>query len=192
MDDRLADLARRLDECRKVANRMTLANVLESAQILTEAKRIAKGAFTRWLRTTGGMDPSTARRHLAVASFVSENGALTHELARLSIAKVYALTTLDFETARGYLTGAIVLSRPLDQMSDVQFAREFRRRHPRPRQPQTRKRIYQEVYSAIVRLRIKLQRGERYASALSPAQHRKIVEAFEALLNEAAGWKVVA
>ena len=78
---KLDALARRLMICRRKGNTLTIATVLESARILSEAREEAKRGFTAWLRKKGHMDPMTARRHLAVARFVREHRALTREIS---------------------------------------------------------------------------------------------------------------
>jgi len=191
MEKRLNELAVELEACRRRGNRMTLEHIVESARILEEARKIADGDFGTWLRTQGRMTRRTAERHMAVAALARNHATLMAQIATLSLAKLYALTNLDFELAAGYLKGEIRLSKPLDQLSDMEFIREFRGRHPAPNKQLNRRHVFQDVHGAIVRLRRKLVQGERFARVMSPAQQEKIVDAFQAMLDAAAGWKIV-
>jgi len=58
MQDRLNELARELEACRRRGNQMTLEHILESARILEEAMFVADGDFGTWLKTQGRYRPS--------------------------------------------------------------------------------------------------------------------------------------
>lgn len=192
MNTELQGLARRLDECRRRGNKMTLGHVLESAAILRRAKELAKRNFGTWLREEAHMVRLTALRHMAVEDFVGRNVSSTKQIASLSIAKVYELSTLDPGIARRILLGLDRFSLPLDQLSDVQFRREFRERFPQPSKRRTRQHSFMEVYSAIVRLKRAFLRGGRHASRMTPGQRERIVRELRGVIQAARGWQIVA
>ena len=167
-------LARRLMTCRRTGNRMTYRTVLECAGILSQARSVAGRGFTSWLREKGHMDPMTARRHLAVGRFVRENRALTREISTLSVAKVYALTTLDANIARRTLTGRDRFSKPLNLLSDIQFRREFRERFPRFTKRRHRQHAFQELYGALCRTVRAAGNARRFLHRFTPEQKRRI------------------
>jgi hypothetical protein len=192
MMDELARLAQQLEGCRRRGNKMSLEHVLESAAILRKARQAAREGFGKWLRDQAHMDRMTAFRHLAVAGFVERHVTLMRHIASLSLAKIYELSTLDPELARRLLTGEERFTRPLDQLSDVQFRREFRERFPRPARRRTRQSAYLEIYSALVRLRKALGRGSPFAGRMSPRQRERIGRELRAVAQAAQGWQVVA
>lgn len=171
---------------------MTLDHVLESAGILRKAKLLARRGFGKWLDEHAHMDRHTAARHLAVAEFVGRNGALTRQIASLSIAKVYELSALHPDMARSFLLGKDRFSKPLDRLSDVQFRKEFRERFPAPSKRRTRQHSFMEVYSAVVRLKRAFARGGRHAGRMTPAQRERIVRELRAVIQAARGWQIVA
>ena len=176
MEDRLEGLARRILECRKRGHRLTLECILESGRILAEAKAIAKRQFGNWLQEKAHMTYETARRHLRVSRLVRENHSLTSKIATLGLAKIYALSTLDFATARKYLTGEARFSAPLEHLSDVQFRKEFRARFPLPEKRRTREHVFRSLVSALIRMEKALGQAGRFVHRLTPVQRRRIVE----------------
>ncbi len=192
MDAELHQLAKRLDECRRKGNQMMLEHVLESARILRRAKELARRNFGAWLRDEAHMDRVTALRHMAVARLVERNVSLTKQIASLSIAKTYELSTLDPALARRFLMGQNRFSKPLHQLSDVQFRKEFRDRFPSPHKRRTRQHSFMEVYSAVVRLKRAFMRGGRHAAKITPTQREKIVRELRAVIQAARGWQIVA
>jgi hypothetical protein len=192
MEARLNELARKLRDCRRKGNKLNLETVLHSARILTEAKTISRRRFGLWLRRYAHMDSCTANRHIRVAAFVKANVSLTPKIANLSLAKIYALSTLDFDHARRFLNGQEALSAPLEMMSDVQFRQEFRERFPSPKKRRTHQHIFQELYSALTRLERALGRAWRRISELKPRQQRLVARKLQTLAKAAQGWKIVA
>ncbi len=192
MERQLDELARRLQAFRRHGNKLTLEYVLESARILTEAKAIAKSGFGGWLRDKARMDRETARRHLYVAQFVKGNASLTSKIATLGIAKTYALSALDSVTARKYLTGEARFSAPLDQLSDVQFRKEFRVRFPGARKRRTRAHVFRALLSALIRASRLSQRFFHPVHKLTPSQRRRIVDKIRLLGHAVSEWKIVA
>jgi hypothetical protein len=191
MDPKLEDLARELDECRREGNMLQLDTVLRSARILAQAKALAKRDFGKWLHDRAHMSRATANCHLRVAEFVERNVRLTKQITILSLAKVYALSTLDSDRAERLLLGEETFSKPLDQLSDVQFRKEFRERFPRERKRRTRAHVFREIEGAIRRLRDRLERGMKFMSRLTPAQINKVAGDLQDLMILAAGWKLV-
>jgi hypothetical protein len=183
MDPRLDELAVRLQECRRKGNRMTLQCVLESARILREAKARAKREFGKWLAEKGHMAPSTARIHLRVEHWIAANRQLTGDFANLSLAKVYALTTLDFDTARRLLHGQIRMSKPIEELSDVQFRLDFRRMFPPARRRRTRQHAYQQLHSALVRATRAVYTASKFESKFTLQQRRKLHELYRNLVE---------
>lgn len=192
MERRLEELARQLEATRKRGNKLTLQSVLESARILEEAESLAKRRWTRWVRERGHMDPVTARRHMAVADFVRANRALTHEIATLSIAKIYKLSTLESALAVSLLTGKQKLSLPLDRMSDVQFRQECQRRFPAKPKKANRGNVFRSTLSILSRAEKSLHRALHYARRMTHAQRRRIYERVTAISTLLSDWKVVA
>ncbi len=192
MGSSLDELAARLRVCRQKGNKLTLQCVLESAGILAEAKSIAKGGFTRWLRNQAHMTGDTANHHLCVAEFVEAHPELTVEIATLSIAKIYALSTLESETAARLIRGDDTLSIPLDQMSDLRFKNEFRSRFPRTKKRLTRQHAFQQLFNALLRVERVLAEDGRFAAKLTPSQLERLSERLQALIRLASGWKIVA
>lgn len=175
MNARLDQLAQRLALCRKRGNRMMLDHILESARILAEAKALAGRAFGKWLRVKAHMDRATASRHLRVASFVNRNVASTQQIASLTISKVYALSSLDFDSAQKILRGEVRFSAPLEDLSDVQFRREFRERFPRSPARRTREHFFRSALSSLLRAGRELHRVRRHWARLSQLQRKRIL-----------------
>lgn len=174
MEKILKDLAERLHDLRLRSNRVTLRHVLDMAKILVEARDVAKRDFGRWVRETAHMQYDTARRYLRVSSFVDANHDLNREIASLSISKVYALSSLDLDTARRLVIHQEAFSKPLERMSDVEFLREFRLKYPKPSRRRTRVHVYQELSAALTRLKKSIGKGERYAGQMSELQRERI------------------
>lgn len=190
--DKLNLLAVQLTKCRRRGNKLTLECILESARILAEAKSIARGDFGRWLAREAHMDPSTAGRHLRVAKFVRENCALMHNIATLSLAKVYALSGLDSAIALRLLTGQIKLSGPLELLSDVQFRKDLRT-IVTPRTPKhTRQHVYQAASSALSRAQRAVQHASTFLRSMTAGQRHKIESQIQTLVRLISGWKGVA
>lgn len=164
---------------------MTLELILESAKILKEAKEEAGAGFDTWVRTQGHMHPSTARRHMRVAEFVSEQRALMRDVANLGTVKVYALAAQPPSVAARILDGSIPFSAPLDEISDLQFRIDLRQLNPR-KNPGGAYQAYQKVCGCLSRSRLSLQAARRYKHRYTEAQHRRIREMVEALLRELA------
>jgi hypothetical protein len=163
--ERLNVLAVELMNCRKRGNKMTLECVLESGRILGEAKRLAGSGFGKWLTEQARMDRATAYRHLGVARFAKQHVALTRQIATLSLAKIYAISTLDSDTAVRILTGLVKFSAPLDLICDVQFRREFREMYPPKQKRRTRQHLYQ---SAPVRSPVPPRPSRRHRASYAP------------------------
>jgi hypothetical protein len=117
---------------------------------------------------------------------------LTREISSLSIAKVYKLSTLDLSNAQRLLTGRIKLSRPLAQLSDVQFRQECRSLFPVSSKKSTKEHVFRSTFSALVRAEKTLRRAMHFSKRMSPNQRRRIFEKVTALSHLIAGWKVVA
>jgi hypothetical protein len=181
MEEQLRHLAVKLEACRRKAHRRTLEYVLESAKILARAKAVAGDAFGRWLKEYGHMDHETARRHLRVARFVERNASLTSKIATLSISKTYALSTLDSVTAEKLLTGALRLSRPLENLTDLEFRKEFRARFPFPPKRRTRQHAFRAAHGALCRAHKELHRAGPFARRMTASQRRRILEKVDAL-----------
>ncbi|MGH9024276.1 MAG: DUF3102 domain-containing protein [Acidimicrobiia bacterium] len=192
MNDRLEALARSLDKCREQNHRASLEHVLQAARILAEAKAEAARDFGRWLKEQARMSRSTANCYLRVAEFLERNVQLTGQIAKLGLAKVYALSSLDFDAARRILTGDERFSKPLELLSDVQFRKEFRERYPSERKRRTREHAYREIQSAIAHLDRALARGQRLMARMTPIQKERISNGLRALQALAAGWSSVA
>lgn len=190
--ERLNVLAVQLMNCRKRGNRLTLGSVLESARILAEAKSLAGAGFGKWLVDQARMDRATAYRHLGVGRFVKEHVALTRQIATLSLAKIYAISTLDSATAVRILTGQLKFSAPLDLICDVQFRREFREMFPPKQKRRTRQHVYQSAASALSRATKAVQEASRVVRAMTPLQRHKIELKIQALGTLISGWKGVA
>lgn len=191
MDPHLVELARRMRACRRRGNRLTLECVLESARIIAEAKARAKRDFGAWLSDHAHMDRATATRHLRVADFVRRNVALTQQISSLSIAKVYALSSLDSATSTRLLTGRERLSAPLDRLSDLEFRRDLRQRYPAPPKRMNRENVFRNIWSLLTRAEKALVRAGRIRVRLSAAQRGRIVDKVAALSRAVAGWRVV-
>ena len=192
MENKLDDLARQLQRCRERGNKLTLECVLESARILTEAKALAGRKWTQWVREKGRMDPLTARHHLSVANFARRNRDLTHEITSLSIAKIYKLATLDSDLARSLILGRTKLSRPLPQLSDVQFRKDCRGHFGSKPGKTTKEHVFRATHSALLRAERSLHRALHYARKMTPIQRKRIYDKVAAISNLLAEWKVVA
>lgn len=171
---------------------MTLQAVLESARYLAQAKVIAKNGFEKWVRVETHMDPATARRHMGVARFVRASRALTRDLATLSTAKLYALSALDFASARRVLLGKIKFSRPLQELGDVEFRKEFREHFSLKRKNSNRGHVYQKIYSALRRVQRDMRQNRKFAIKLTPDQRQRISDKFDALTETSKIWRGVA
>ncbi|HEX7899781.1 MAG TPA: hypothetical protein VF950_18575 [Planctomycetota bacterium] len=189
MERILKDLADRLHDLRLRANRVTLKHVLDSAKILQEAREIAQGEFGRWVRERAHMQYETARRYLRVAVFVQTHHNSNSEIATLSLAKIYALSSLDSDTAQRFLAHREAFSKPLSQLTDVEFLREFRQRYPKKVYRRTRLHFYREIAATLTRLRKALARGQSYAARLTSLQGERISRELEALGSQAPFWK---
>lgn len=189
MDKILGDLAERLHALRVRSNRAGLQHVLASAKILLQARDIAQRDFGRWVREKAHMQYDTARRYLRVNAFVEANHDLNSEFASLSLAKLYALSSLDSDSARRFLTHREAFSKPLDRLTDVEFLREFRQRFPRTRPRRTREHVYQEISAAIARLKRALVRGVKYAARMTELQRERIARELEAAGLQAGAWR---
>lgn len=192
MEKRLDELAGRLKACQRRGNKLVLENVLESAKILAEAKALAKRDFGKWLQERAHMTPETARRHLRVLEFVNRNPSLTSEIATLSLAKTYALTRLDLDRAKQLLNGKESLSLPLQQISDLQFRKEFKERFPSASKRQTRENAFRQTYSALVHAERALHQATRLVPRMTPLQRKRIADRVRALNDLVAAWKTVA
>lgn len=126
--ERLGELARELKACQAASRRLTLEYVLQSGRILAEARGIAGRKFCRWVRENGRMSRITAFRHIRVAQFLGQNVSLMKHLRPLGLVKIYSLTTLPPETAARCLSGELRFTKPLTELNDVEFTREFRAR----------------------------------------------------------------
>jgi hypothetical protein len=189
MDARLAPLAVRLQACRRRGNRRTLECVLESAKILAEAKAISRRDFGIWLRERAHMDRGTANRYLRVAGFVRRNVSLMTQISNLSLTKICALSSLDSATAARLLSGRERLSAPMDQLSDIEFHRELRGRHPAPRRRMNRENVFRQTWSLLIRLEKALFRAKGIRARMSPHQRNRIVEKVAHLSRAVAGWR---
>lgn len=188
MSERLDELARKLDECRKKGNKLSLEWVLESARILREAKAEARRGFGKWLQEQARMDRDTAYRHLRVSEFVNRNADLNRHFANLSIAKIYSISRLDSETARGVIEGGDPFSKPIEKLTDVEFHLEFRQKYPSPKKRRSRHNARTSLESAMARL----ERAIKRVAPLDPMLARKMMEKWQELGQILAGWKVVA
>jgi hypothetical protein len=189
MDEILKDLAEKLHDLRLRSNRVTLRHVLDMAKVLTQARDVAKRDFGRWVREKAHMQYNTASRYLRVASFVGTNSDLNSEIASLSIAKIYAMSSLDSDTARQLLTHRMALSKPLDRLTDVEFLREFRERFPKPVRRRTRVHVFQEISADMTRLKKSLGRGQRFAGQMSELQRERISRDLAFLSSYAEVWR---
>jgi hypothetical protein len=192
MEQRLVELARELQACRKRGNKMTLDWVLVSARILAEAKELAGRSFGRWLREKGRMSRDTAYRHLRVAAFVKANVRSIGQIATLGMTKIYALSSLDSDKARRYISGAERFSASLESLSDLQFKREFRERFPKPKTRSTREGVFRQAIGALARAEQAVDRATRRAGQLSPRQRERIAGKVQKMARAVASWKVVA
>lgn len=190
MDEILKGLAEKLHELRLRSNRITLRHVLEMAKVLTHARDVAQRGFGRWVREKAHMQYDTARRYLRVASFVEANHDLNREIASLSISKVYAISSLDSDTARQLLTRRLALSKPLDRLTDVEFLREFRLRFPKPARRRSRAHVFQQISADMTRLKKSLGRGQRFASLMSDLQRERIARDLAGLGAHAEVWRL--
>lgn len=189
--ERLAILAVQLMNCRKRGNKLTLECVLESARILAEAKTLAGPGFGSWLTEHAHMDRATAYRHLSVAQFAREHVALTRQIATLSLAKIYALSSIDSALATRYLMGEVKLSEPIDVISDVRFRKEFRERFPTKKR-HSRHHVFQAATSSLTRAARAVQEASRFIRSLTARQRQKIEIQIHALQKLISGWKGVA
>jgi hypothetical protein len=189
--ERLAELAVALMKCRRRGNKLTLECVLESARILTEAKRLAGPGFGGWLAEHAHMDRATAYRHLSVARFVRDHVALTRQIATLSLAKIYALSSIDSALATRFLMGEIKMSEPLDVISDVRFRKEFRERFP-ARKRHSRHHVFQAATSSLTRAARAVQEASRFIRSMTARQRQQIEIQIHALQKLISGWKGVA
>ena len=192
MDDKLDRLAAELADCREKENMRTLKYVLESARILRAARKAARRGFGLWLREKGHMDRATACRHLRVADFIRQNVALTTHLESLSIAKVYALTTLKPKRARAILVGKETFSLPLNEMSDLQFRAEFRKRFPSTRKTPTWWQAFRRARADLSRARISMKELLPFSDEMSRGQKLGMAEEIRLLLQIVSGWSIVA
>jgi len=186
--DQLAELAERLDMCRKRWNERTLEYVLESAQILGQAKAIAKRDFGVWLRTHARMDSSTAENHLRVARLVQRFPELIPKIASLNVSKAYVLAALDYDSAKRVLSGEVRFTRPLNDLNDVQFKTEIREKFPPPPKRRTRVHAYRSVMSTLHRAETELHRAGRFARRMTPAQRRKVFDKIAAISRLSTMW----
>lgn len=183
MDQELVDLADRLRECRRRGHKLTLTNLMMSARILRTAKARAKRDFRKWLCEEAHMAPSTAKMHLRVAQWIDQNGQLIGHFATLGLAKIYALTTLDFDTAKKVLKGEGEFTQPIEDLGDVQFRIEFRKLFPSEKKGRNRQHAYQAIYSAAVRARNLMRKFAKFQSQFSVPQRRKLEEVFKDLFD---------
>lgn len=189
---RLDALAQELRECRRGGNRVSLQFVLDQAAILQRAKTTAANGFGTWLREQAHMDWSTAERYMRVRKFVEANSALTPKISTLSLAKIYALESLELATARKLLRGELELSEPIEMLSDIRFRTEVRFRfttHGR-RNPQVR--IFRDIMHSLARTERSLAFASRGARHLRGDQKRAIAARLERLSKSVAGWRGVA
>jgi len=189
MQERLEELARKLHTVRGRGNKLSLEHVLESGRILEEARSLSGRGFHRWLKERGHMTRDTARRHLRVTQFIRESGLSISHFAKLGLAKLYALSTLDSAAAAKYLRGELKFSKPLEELSDVRFRQEFRERFPIARKRRNREHVFREVFGAITRLRKALERGRKFAGRLSEPQRRRVAEGLKSLAETAGPWE---
>lgn len=188
MDETLKDLAARLHELRLRSHQLTLRHVLDMAKILDQARGIAQRDFGRWVKERAHMQYETARRYLRVAGFVAANHNLNWEIAKLSISKIYAISSLDSETARRLLEHREALSKPLERLTDVEFLREFRLKYPKPVRNRNRVHVFREISAALTRLRKSLGRGQRFAGQMDDVQRQRIARDLAGLAELAAPW----
>src|SRR5688572_3241570 len=189
MDPTLKDLADKLHDLRLRSNRITLRHVLDAAKILQEARDIARRDFGRWVREKARMQYETARRYLRVSAFVEANPTSKCEIASLSLAKIYALSSLDSDTAQRFLSHREAFSKPLDRLTDVEFLGEFRQRFPRRSHRRTRVHVYRELSAILTRLRRALGRGQSFVARLTSLQRERIARELEALGKGAEFWR---
>ncbi len=170
MDQRLVELARKIELSRKKGNRQSLGVILECARILEKARAIAKRDFGRWLKERAHIEQTTAYRYLATGGFVRRNFALMQRIELLSLAKIYALSSLDDTRARRLLEGHDQFSAPLDRISDLQFRKEFRVRFPSPPRRLHRHNIFRAAFSALQHAHDTMKRASLNARLLTPMQ----------------------
>lgn len=187
----LKSLAQDLNNCRRRHTKLSLRYVLEAGRILSEAKRLAKRRFGDWLRRHARMDRSTVSRYFRVAAFTERNGALMHQIEKLSITKICALASLA-DVGRGFLDGSLKLSRPLDSLSDAAFIKEIHERFPAPPKKRNRQHAFRQMLGAIDRLQRAFATAGRYHDELSALQRRRIAAGLRKLIASAGGWSVVA
>ena len=187
--DRLNLLAVQLTKCRRHSNKLSLEGILESARILEEAKSLAGGRFGAWLTEQARMDRSTAGRHMRVARFTHGHGALMHQIASLSLAKTYALSSLDSALAVRILSGQVRFSAPLELISDVMFRQELRAMVPAPPPRHNRHHVFQAASSALGRAGREMEHASRIAKTMTAAQRRKLQLKIEALVRIVTPWK---
>src|SRR5437867_10319090 len=127
------------------------------------------------------MDYDTALRYLRVAEFIKASPALMREISSLSIAKIYKLSTLDSNVSSKLLTGKTALSRPLAQLSDVQFHQECRTRFPGKPKKSNREHVFRSTYSVLVRAEKSLRRAMHFAGRMTHSQRKRIFEKVTAI-----------
>jgi hypothetical protein len=189
MEKRLEELALKLKECVMKGNRLSLEHVLESARILEEARQLAGRGFETWVRDKAHMDPTTARRHLRVAAFVRAHRELTPEFTTLGLAKIYALSTLDFDTARRILSNQERFSAPLDRMTDLQFKQEFRQKYSRAPRRRTPRHVFLHALSLLKKAEDAVKEAHDPARHLGPEQRLRLVRHVEGLVRIVSDWR---
>jgi hypothetical protein len=165
--------------CRTRGNKITFACLVESGEILSEAKAKAGRLWSRWLREEARMGRETARRHMLVAEFARKNGSLTSKLASLSIAKIYTLLRLDSAMAEEFLSGQRRLSAPLEELTDVQFREEMKAFLPGPKRIVRREKLFRKIRNAAVRLRELLRSAAQRAREMTVNQKKEVARLLE-------------
>ena len=147
---KLTSFTRRLEECRKRWHRRTSAYVLEVARIVRGARKAARseGRWGKWIREETRMNRTTVYRYLEIAKFLRTNDALKHQLASLSISKLYALSRL-----RQSEVTKLVRSGKAEDLSDVDFLKHVARLQPRRRVLRiTRPNLTKSLEASVARL----------------------------------------
>jgi hypothetical protein len=111
------------------------------------------------------------------------------QISNLSLTKICALSSLDSTTAARLVSGRERLSAPVDQLSDIEFHRELRARHPAKPRRANRENVFRQTFGTLVRAERALYRAGGIRSRLSPSQRSRIVEKVAHLSRAVAGWR---
>lgn len=189
---KLTTYTRRLEECRKRWHRRTLGYVLEVALIVRAARKAAKDErrWGQWIREETHMNRTTAYRYLRVAKFVKANVSLRKHLVSISIAKLYALSSMNETQAL-----SLIRSGKAERLPDVQFLRLTHHLSPKTPSRITMPNLLKALEASIARLDRSIKRWQHSEIAMPVATRMKLksrIHSIERAIDRMRGASAVA